>query len=202
MKKILFAIPVILLVAAGCNSTQPTVEQAQPTPTPQQQVSQTPTPTPTPVQPTPTPTPTSTPTPTTTGQLNTYINSQVGFSLTLPKGWFLPSTTDNDPHFYETQACSNQDRIDCLAIEISQSSYSASQIDQALSDAIGNGGTPTKTTSLISGATVIKGYAPGAAEGWSYEYDVFFIAQNKTFTIFTNDKKLETSVLPTFKLAK
>lgn len=186
MKKNLFAISVSLLVAAGCNSTQPAAEQTQPTPTPQQQLTQT-----------------STPTPTlTTGQLNIYTNSEVGFSLTLPKGWYLPSTTDNDPHFYETQACSNQDRIDCLALEISQSGYSASQIDQAFNDAKGNGGTPTKTTTLVSGATVIKGFVPGPAEGWSYEYHVFFIAQNKAFTIFTNDEKLETSVLATFKLAK
>jgi hypothetical protein len=56
MKKLLFALPVIFLVAAGCNSSQPTTEQVQPTqqtqttPTPQQQVAQNPTPTPTPTQ--------------------------------------------------------------------------------------------------------------------------------------------------------
>lgn len=51
MKKLLFAVPVIFLLAAGCNSNQPTTQQTQPvsqtqvTPTTQQQVAQNPTPT-------------------------------------------------------------------------------------------------------------------------------------------------------------
>jgi len=70
MKKILFALPVVLLMAAGCNSktptSEPTTKQTQPaqqtqaTPT-QQQVTQSPTITP---PATPTPKPTTTPAPT------------------------------------------------------------------------------------------------------------------------------------------
>jgi len=74
MKKLLLAIPAIVLLAAACNSSQPTTEQTQPTPTPQQQVTQTPTPT------------TSTPT-SETKDTSDCINTTYGYELTVPQGW-------------------------------------------------------------------------------------------------------------------
>ncbi len=74
MKKILLALPVILLVATGCNSSQPTTEQTPPaqqtqTTQTQQQVSQN-----------PTPTPIADP----TAGWNVYTDTQYGFQIKLP----------------------------------------------------------------------------------------------------------------------
>lgn len=50
MKKIILLLSAIFLLAAGCNTSQPTTQQTQPTPSPQQQTTENPTPTPTPIQ--------------------------------------------------------------------------------------------------------------------------------------------------------
>ena len=93
MKKILFSLPVILLVAAGCNSTtptpQPTTQQTQPTqqtqtiPTQQQQVAQ---------NPTPTPIPTDTAQNPSTQNLKTYTNTQFGFGFSYPSTYTLKTS--------------------------------------------------------------------------------------------------------------
>jgi hypothetical protein len=85
MKKILFVLPVTLLVAAGCNSSQPTVLQTQPvqqiqtTPTQQQQVAQSPEPTPV-------------PSPTPTGTDKTYTNASYGFSFIFPSVYTIKTS--------------------------------------------------------------------------------------------------------------
>lgn len=87
MKKLLFALPVILLVAAGCNSSQPTTEQTQPTQQPQtqQQAAVNPSPAPTqPTQPATTPTPATTPAPTITSNTKTFTNAQYSFEFQYP----------------------------------------------------------------------------------------------------------------------
>jgi uncharacterized protein YcbX len=89
MKKLLFALPVVLLVAAGCNppTTQPTT---QATPTPQQQVIQN---------------PTATSTPTAVNQQisvpkdwESYSNVDWGFSISYPNQtlWFETNGTFGD----------------------------------------------------------------------------------------------------------
>ncbi len=93
MKKLLLALPVILLLAAGCNSSQPTTEQTQPvqqtqtTPTQQQQVAQNPAP-----QPTPTLDPTQKSTPTSPPQGKTYTDTRIqGDSGTIEGSLSYPS---------------------------------------------------------------------------------------------------------------
>lgn len=90
MKKILFALPVILLVAAGCNSSQPETQQTQPAQT-QQETTQKPTPTPTATNPTPT-----------TDQGNNdkiYTNSVYGFQLSYPSDWNTREYGQKDNYF-------------------------------------------------------------------------------------------------------
>jgi len=86
MKKLFYALPVILLVAAGCNSSTTTQPTVQATPTPQQQVAQNPAPTPTAITPQPTP---ATPDSQTQNSLAGYNNQQYGFTFSYPKNFTL-----------------------------------------------------------------------------------------------------------------
>lgn len=144
---------------------------------------------------------TPTPTPTTTNtDTKIYQNTTLGFQLTLPnKSWY--TEPGNDPHLYANEACSQTDRVTCAALEVqNHDSEFAQGPDATFNSLKADGQSPVKLTSLIPGAIVIKSYAPGPAEGWSWEYDIFFTAAKKRFLIFTNDVSLEQSVLPTFKL--
>jgi hypothetical protein len=107
MKKLLFALPVVLLVAAGCNppTTQPTT---QATPTPQQQVIQN---------------PTATSTPTAVNQQisvpkdwESYSNVDWGFSISYPNKYQL-----NDNHF-EKALPYYKNLVDILSVPNKQSS--------------------------------------------------------------------------------
>jgi outer membrane murein-binding lipoprotein Lpp len=154
------------------------------------------------VSPTPTPTQNSaSPTP---AQTNTttkiYQNTTLGFQLTLSnKSWY--TEPGNDPHLYATEACSQMDRPNCATLEVQNHDGEFAQGPDATFNGLNaDGQNPVKLTSLIPGAIVIKSNAPGPAEGWSWEYDIFFSSAKKRFLIFTNDVSLEQSVLPTFKL--
>lgn len=91
MKKLLFALPVILLVAAGCSSSQQTSQQNLPTqqtqtPTPeQQQTTQNPTPTQTQTTPPPTQSQQNTQQNSLTYNWNTQSNAVVNFQY--PTNW-------------------------------------------------------------------------------------------------------------------
>ena len=85
MKKMLFALPVILLVAAGCNSSQSTTEQTPPTQqtqtnqNQQQQVAQNPAPTTTPQNPS-------------AQNFKTYTNAQYGFEVKYPSAYTIKTS--------------------------------------------------------------------------------------------------------------
>lgn len=156
-----------------------------------QQVSPTPTPIQNPVSPTPNATNTN---------VKIYQNTTLGFQLTLPnKTWY--TEPGDDPHLYANEACSQMDRLNCAALEVQNHDSEFVQGPDATFNSLkAYGQNPVKLTSLIPGAVVIKSDAPGQAEGWSWEYDIFFSSVKKRFLIFTNDVSLEQSVLPTFKL--
>lgn len=135
---------------------------------------------------------------------NIYQNTTLNFQLTLPdKLWYFTPGQPDDPHLYATKKCYENAQLyaDCQALEIQNNDADFSQgIDATFTKAKSDERKPVKLTSLIAGATVIKAEAPGPAEGWKYEYDLFFLKEQKGFLIFTNDEKLEKSILPTFKL--
>jgi hypothetical protein len=102
MKKLLFALPVVLLLAAGCSSNQPVVENQPNNTQPTQNQQTTPSPTNTqatpPTQQTTPPANTQTqptPTPTQTASTKTYSNKDYGFSVKYPSDFTLKTTGAN-----------------------------------------------------------------------------------------------------------
>ncbi len=133
-----------------------------------------------------------------------YYNNLLKFSLAFPnEDWYLPSATDNDPHFYANAECANNENIDCPALEIQNHDNDSEFLKgwEAMFNTLkADGQNPIKLSSLIPGATVIKSNAPGPAEGWDYEYDIFFQTIKRRFLIFTNDETLEKDIIPNFRL--
>lgn len=81
MKKLLLALPVVLLLAVGCSSNQPVVKN-QPTNTQRTQNQQT------------TPSPTNTQTQQAITDLKTYSNTKYRFELNYPSGWVISENDD------------------------------------------------------------------------------------------------------------
>ncbi len=135
-----------------------------------------------------------------------YKNSKVGFKLTVPKSWHLPEVTDQDPHFYSNKNCadggpnSNELPEKCSALEVMAFEENAShEMDSVFKNLKSEGQKPAYTTKIIPGATMIKADASPAAEGWMYEYHVLFPTTKQYFVIFSNDAKLENSILSSFR---
>lgn len=96
MKKLLFAFPIVALLAAGCNSSQQTTEQNPPaqqtqTEQTQQQTAQ---------NPAPSPTPTPTPSQSDIAAWKTYTSVKYGYQFKYPTNWYFEvgDTDGSDPH--------------------------------------------------------------------------------------------------------
>lgn len=126
-----------------------------------------------------------------------YKNSVLGFELVLEQSWRLPDELDYDPHFF-FDGCSTK----CPAFEIQNHDIDFTD-DKAelLTDLVTQERNPQELTSLIPSAVVIKSDAPERAEGWKYQYDVFFPAEKRRFLIFSNSEHIEKDVLSRFRLS-
>lgn len=133
-----------------------------------------------------------------------YHNPTLGFHLRLPNAmWYMQPDSDKDPHLYINQKCSNDGGSNCPALEIQfhgNEGVDKKDIDSYFSATEESGLHPIKQVSLIPGAVVIKSNAEGPAEGWKYEYKVFFQKEKKRYLVFTNDLSLEKNILPSFRL--
>lgn len=133
----------------------------------------------------------------------TYVNQKLGFAIILPSGWYLPTPEDPDPHFYENEECSKQIRVTCIAFEIQNwDSDFGKGHDAFVVEAQSSQMDPVKHPSMIPDATVIETRVEAGAEGWLQEYHVFFVLEKRRFLVFTNDREVATSILPTMRLVK
>lgn len=132
-----------------------------------------------------------------------YKNTFGGYQLTFPNQlWVLPSVTDEDPHFYADADCAKLEVPDCPTFEIQAMGYPIEQGAEAYFQSLKrDGSNPVKLSSLISGAIMYK-FTDPTAEGWSYEYAIFFLAEKKSFLAFADNSGAVESILPTFKLLK
>ena len=132
-----------------------------------------------------------------------YRSEALAFTIELPSGWYLRPGDDTDPHFYETKECSEQDNITCAAFEVqNHDTQFAEGPDGAFRFAESEGLKPQKRSALIPDATVIETGVRAGAEGWYFEYHVFFPKAKRRFLIFSNDKTLENDIFPTMKAMK
>lgn len=129
-----------------------------------------------------------------------YGNEVLAFTIEMPSGWYLPAIDDTDPHFYETKMCAESYSTTCAAFEIQNHDTEFIEgPDAAFNTASSNGLNPQRYSTLIPGAVVIRTSPEAGAEGWYFEYHVFFTKSKRRFLIFSNDKNLENSIFVTLK---
>jgi hypothetical protein len=138
--------------------------------------------------------------------MTVYKNTILGFQISVPSSWVLPSSNGSDPEFFSTVACSKEPNFfTCPSFRVASSGYGdGPDGDLKLSSYLN----PVKLTSLIAGAVVIElknGDMPTPGDdstSWDQAYDVYFSAEQKMFVIYVPDRSLENNILPTFKLLK
>ncbi len=126
-----------------------------------------------------------------------YRNTQLGFEMTFPAGWYIPSTNERDPHAWDcpTYHCPT-------AIEIMNVTEGVKDFNTYLEQRQSNGGKPEVLDHVVSGARVIREFNPaaGETESWNYGYLIFFEAQKKVFFVGFHTTDVEKLFFPSFKL--
>jgi hypothetical protein len=131
-----------------------------------------------------------------------YKNTYLGFQITLPAGWYVPSETNPNPHFYN---CPNYDCAEAFEVQgvvewkkrnprFEPPSYKERGVT------IREEGRDVYTSkNIIPGIAIIKTPATGAAVGWEWEYNIFYNENHQDCLIFTKGKNIEKTILSTFK---
>lgn len=139
----------------------------------------------------------------------TYKNTKLGFQISVPSTWVLPSSDSSAPEFFSTASCSQQlNYFDCPSFKIILSAYYPGGMAADFTNLQNSADNPIKLPYLISGASVIEANnratpTPGSDNtNWAKAYDIFFQAQQKYFVFYTTDQSFEKGVLPTLKLTK
>jgi hypothetical protein len=113
-----------------------------------------------------------------------YRNIRLGFAMTFPAGWYLPSPEDDDPHMY---ACPN---YDCDAFEVWSLSVEGIESEAEFrSGTWADGYSVRSAGDIVPGAvSVVTGAMPGS--DWRYGYAIYFPEARSAFYVFTNNEKL------------
>jgi hypothetical protein len=119
-----------------------------------------------------------------------YVNSSLGFQISLPPGWYIPNQFDDDPHFYD---CATYDCPQGFEIENADDLLSdgPAGLAKRLED---DGSLPVYLNNLVVNAVVLR--SSGAAPGWPVHYDVFF--KDRAYVISSSSETLEDLILSTF----
>jgi hypothetical protein len=102
-----------------------------------------------------------------TSQGTVYTNTALGFSLTFPANWYIPSSsTDSDPHAY---GCPFYQCSDALEVSFAQTSLKAqSELDRKYL-------IPYEIfSSLVPDAVVLKNEITSGGLEWMDDYYIFF----------------------------
>lgn len=118
-----------------------------------------------------------------------YRNDIRGYSLTLPRGYFLPtdesSENESDPHFYNC--------TEGIGFELQDGNASFENLtEQQVNE-------PKVTTSSFPGAVVTGGKSEGASL-WSYWYTIIYLEDKRGFTLAANRPIEEYEFLSTFRI--
>lgn len=118
-----------------------------------------------------------------------YRNTRLGFAMTFPAGWYLPSPEDGDPHMY---ACPN---YDCDAFEVQGLSVEGIGSEAEFrSGKWAEGYSVRPAGDIVPGAvSVVTGAMPGL--DWRYGYGIFFPEARSAFRVFTNNNRLVPSIV-------
>ncbi|MBI5126433.1 MAG: hypothetical protein HZA80_01550 [Candidatus Taylorbacteria bacterium] len=122
----------------------------------------------------------------------TYINTKLGYSIEIPKGWYVAPTDDNDPRMYN---CDNVEGGSSFGI---YTTYANAYYDYEKELAT----TKEKVyTDLIPGAIVIKHNMENLEHApWGYIYTIVYKKEKKVFSLIVPGNIEESTVLPTLKL--
>ena len=123
---------------------------------------------------------------------HTYINTTIGFSIQVPKGWYIPTANDADPRMYN---CNNVEGGPSLGI------YTTNALKYY------DYKTELSTTkekmyrNLIPGAIVIKTNTDNFETApWGYPYTIVYEKEKKAFFLIVRGNIEESTLLPTLKL--
>jgi Bacterial TSP3 repeat len=150
--------------------------------------------------------------------IQTFKDVALDFQVSVPASWMFDNSQDDSPTFFSSADCakkvqngegSNVDGSDhdglpagCLGFFIQNPDYGQGP-DAEFASAKSQGLNPVESTSLISGAVVIREDASGLTGGYyPYETSIYFPAEKKLFYFSASDQSLEYSILPTLKLLK
>lgn len=126
-----------------------------------------------------------------------YVNTVMGIEVQMPSlDWCFPSHDHNDPHIYSSEGCRTDfNNQSCRAFEIQDHTSGSSELaigyEERYQRLVEEKRNPYFLRDLIKGAIVIKSDAPGPAEGWTYEYDIYFENTSKKLLIFTGSNSVE-----------
>ncbi len=124
-----------------------------------------------------------------------YTSTIYGFSLQVPKGWFVAPATDTDPRVYN---CGDAQGGASFGISGTEYDYAFAYYQKNFTTKKGK-----MYPDLIPGAIVVE-YDMSDAETapWGYWYLVVFEKEKKAFNLVTPGKIEDNTVIPTFKLIK
>lgn len=123
-----------------------------------------------------------------------YKNTTVGFSIKIPKGWYIPGADDSDPRMYN---CDNIEGGPSLGIYSTHYSSSAGAYDNYMKDI------PVEKVykDIIPGAIVIKEKIENLETApWGYLFIIVFEKEKKVLHLIVPGNIEDSPILPTLKL--
>ncbi len=126
-----------------------------------------------------------------------YKNTILDFSLTIPKGWFVPTSIDSDPHFYNCDY--NNKTGSQFEIQESPMSFEKDYLyykNNLLSKKA------KISTDIIPNAIVMEYITEATPEGesWGYWYIILFEKEKKSFYFGSGESIINNTFISTFKL--
>jgi hypothetical protein len=125
-----------------------------------------------------------------------YENRILGFRITPPKGWALPSGDDIDPHFCVSRTDEHCKGFEIQAVNEGTRESSLVVMQRFRKEKL----KPVLLNVILPGTIVIRSLPEGPAEGWSTMYYAFVEQTGQQFIMFSNDSEnFEKNILPTFE---
>ncbi len=129
-----------------------------------------------------------------------YDNTALNFSLTIPKGWFVPPTNDNDPHVVN---CGNSDKGKSFEIQGQDGRFDLYKYNYDYYQKNLISGKGKVYTDIIPGAMVVEYIMENPEEvSWPYWYIIIFSRERVSFNFASSGRIEDNKFIETFKILK